>query len=204
MSAPRIVPYVFLLLLVTTAPTLAQIQPGPNLSPSGRPFLYAPAHGYIGPPEGLAIRPPWRFGPRIMAVPVLPPLPEPPQAPCIVSPYDVGLAPFLNVRASPNGWVVGQLPNGTPVFPTDEFAGNWVFIVAPVQGWVFRPYLACLPPPPPDTASLASPPMAYSEPPAVSAPPPRAAAPAPRLPGRHRPNYPCPDGCPREPDDQIK
>jgi len=35
------------------------------------------------------------------------------------------------------------LPNGIPVVLSPEAAGNWVRIVAPVNGWVFRPLLAC-------------------------------------------------------------
>src|SRR5262245_55692676 len=31
----------------------AQIQPGPNLSPQGIPFLFAPRAGYLGPPIGV-------------------------------------------------------------------------------------------------------------------------------------------------------
>ena len=204
-------------LLLLATPAVAQIQGGPNIAPNGTRFTYSPRFGYIGPPRALVPYPPpapTPYGPGSMPTifyPREPPpapmayapplLPEPP-APCIVSPYDVELAPLLNVRASPNGWIVGQLLNGTPVFPTDEFAGNWVFITAPVQGWVFRPYLACLPPPPPDTGPPGPPPARFSERPAIPAPAMRPNAPAPRLPGsRKAPNLPCPDGCPREPND---
>lgn len=201
-----------LALLAAITPAHAQIQPGPNLSPSGRPFLYAPRAGYLGPPIAVHRWPPFPFLYRSTgapSIPVLdgpyapppmayaplppPPLPEPP--PCIVDPHDVGLAPFLNVRTSPNGWIVGQLPNGTPVFPTGEFAGNWIVIAAPIPGWVFRPYLICLPPP--DTAPLAGPPVSYPRPPEPPVAQARPNARALRL----RPPLPCPDGCPREPDD---
>jgi hypothetical protein len=205
-----------LALLAVVAPAQAQIQPGPNLTASGRPYLYAPRAGYIGPPIAVHRSPPFpivysRTGAPSIPVPNLnmpppplayapaslppPPAPEPPPAPCVVA-FDPWLPPLLNVRASPNGWIVGQLPNGTPVFPIGEFAGNWAVIAAPIPGWVFRPYLACLPP---DTAPLATPPASYSGPPAIPAPAARADAPVPRTPGRRSP-VPCPAGCPREPD----
>lgn len=208
------------LALLTTA-AVAQIQPGPNLTASGRPYLYAPRAGYIGPPVAVHRSPffptiysrtgapsiPIPDGPRpppplaYAPAPLPPPLPpEPPPAPCIVA-YNTALAPLLNVRASPNGWIVGQLWDGTPVFPTGEFAGNWVVIAAPVPGWVFRPYLACLPPPPPDTGPVGAPPVSYSGPPGIHPPAAPSAAPAPRPSGRgSRQAVPCPDGCPREPD----
>lgn len=204
-------------LALLTSSAAAQIQPGPNLTASGRPYLYAPRAGYIGPPIAVHRSPPYPIvygrtgapsipipdGPRpppplaYAPAPLPPPLPpEPPPAPCVVA-YNTPLAPLLNVRASPNGWIVGQLWDGTPVLPTGEFAGNWMVIAAPIPGWVFRPYIACLPPP--DTAPLVAPPVSYSPPPAISPPPPRASAPAAYPPGRRGP--PCPNGCPREPDD---
>ena len=204
-----------LALFAVVAPAHAQIQPGPNLTASGRPYLYAPRAGYIGPPIAVHRSPPFPIvysrtgapsipipdGPRppppMAYAPAPLPPPEPPPAPCVVA-FDPWLPPLLNVRASPNGWIVGQLWNGTPVFPTGEFAGNWVVIAAPIPGWVFRPYLACLPPPPPESAPPAPPPMSYSEPPASPVPAARQNAPASRLPGRR--GVPCPDGCPREPD----
>lgn len=170
-----------LALLAALTPAHAQIQPGPNLTASGRPFLYAPRAGYSLPPHAPA--------------PLPPPLPDepPPGELCTV---DFSYPPFLNVRASPNGPVLGVLPNGAPVV-VRGLVGNWADIGI---GLVYRPYLYC--PPPPDTAPQAAPPMSYSQSPAISLPPAPAAVPASRPPGqRAPPNLPCPDGCPREPDD---
>jgi uncharacterized protein YraI len=50
----------------------------------------------------------------------------------------------LNVRASPNGKILGALNNGTSVTVTDR-RGDWVR-VAPLDGksgWVWREYLRC-------------------------------------------------------------
>lgn len=218
------IPYVLLLLVAT--PAAAQIQGGPNIAPNGTRFTFSPRFGYLGPPMAFVYGPPPPPAYRVMPIAIVPrepiappppfpfPLPLPPappllpEAPCIVDPSDIGLAPFLNVRTSPNGWIVGQLPNGTPVFPTGEAAGNWVVIAAPIPGWVFRPYLACRPPidayayQPPDTGPPGAPPMRPIERPAVQARPTPPPAPAPRARGQRRPtNFPCPAGCPREPDD---
>jgi hypothetical protein len=114
--------------LALASPAAAQIQPGPNLSPSGIPFTFAPRFGYLGPPAAFVYAPP----PRSRFMPM---------------------------------------------------------IVVP------RP----LPLPPPEAAPLASPPMRQSEAPAIQARPGRKFAPLPG--GRVRPPPPCPDGCPREPDD---
>lgn len=208
MKAQKVLASLVLLGALAT-PATAQIQPGPNLTASGRPFLYAPRAGYLGPPIAVHRWPPFPFiysrtgAPSISVLdgPYAPPMayaPAPPVAPlpsealCIVDPSDIGFAPFLNVRTSPNGWIVGQLPNGTPVFPTGEAAGNWVVIAAPIPGWVFRPYLACRPPPPVDAYAYQPPPPAYEPP----APPPA----RPKAMARPR-GVPCPDGCPRDPDD---
>jgi hypothetical protein len=95
----------------------AQIQPGPNLTPSGRPFLYAPRAGYLGPPVAVhraenapfplvyprtgGVSIPVPAGP----VPVVPPPAPPP------SPPPLAYAP--------------------PPLP-------------PPLGWVFAPYTACV------------------------------------------------------------
>lgn len=73
-------------LICTTVAAHAQLQPGPNLTPSGRPFLYAPRAGYLGPPVAVhsAARAPfplvyWRTGAvSIPARPMTPPPPPPP------------------------------------------------------------------------------------------------------------------------------
>jgi hypothetical protein len=104
------------LLGLAIAPAHAQIQPGPNLSPSGRPFLYAPRAGYLGPPiavhrsprfpiiynrtgapsipipDGPAPAPPLSYVPA----PPPPPLPEPPP-PLAAAPPPPGPPPL--------GWV---------------------------------------------------------------------------------------------------
>lgn len=56
---------------LTVAPAAAQVQPGPNLSPSGVPFTFSPRFGYLGPPAGLVPPPP---GPPPRGAP----LPAPP------------------------------------------------------------------------------------------------------------------------------
>ena len=57
----------------------------------------------------------------------------------------------LNVRALPNGAIVGTLPNGMLVSVrermTDDRGRPWVFVAAyddgrPI-GWVFREFIAC-------------------------------------------------------------
>lgn len=217
-----------LLLLACATPATAQIQPGPNIAPNGMRFTYSPRFNYLGPPAAFVYGQPTqsRAMPMIVVPRETPPPPPPPMAyapaplppplvpepppPCMVT-FDPWQPPLLNVRASPNGWIVGQLPNGTPVIPTGEIAGNWMVIAAPVPGWVFRPYIACLPPPidayayaPPDTSPLGAPPMRNSGPPGTPVPPGVRGEPAPRAPGQRQrsTNFPCPDGCPRGPDDQ--
>jgi hypothetical protein len=127
--------------------------------------------------------------------PTYAPPPPPPGEVCVVDPADVGNAPFLNVRASPNGWPVGLLPNGAPVVVTQQYAGDWVLVAAPIPGWVFRPLLACQPPAPqPADAYAYQPPVpqpsdayAYQPPPARALPRPGGRAlrtlPPPPIPG---------------------
>jgi hypothetical protein len=149
------------------------------------PPPYTTRPGFVGalplveaPPPPVAVLPP------PLPVPVLPE-PPPPEV-CIVDPRDIGLAPFLNVRASPAGWPIAMIPNWTPVVITPDLVGPWIRIVAPLDGWVFRPYLYCPPPPPP---------MAYAPPPPAppaprtdsKSPLPPPAARGPR--GRMTPNY---------------
>jgi hypothetical protein len=55
---------IVIVLLAGCLPTAAQIQPGPNLSPSGRPFLFAPRAGYLGPPAAIF---PLPYGPPPLA-----------------------------------------------------------------------------------------------------------------------------------------
>lgn len=74
---------------------------------------------------------------------------------CTVDPLDRGGAPLLNVRASPAGMPIGVLPNGFPVVIIPELVGRWVHIIDPLNGWVFRPLLACEPPAEPPAAASA-------------------------------------------------
>jgi hypothetical protein len=55
---------------------------------------------------------------------------------------------MLNVRDGPAGLPIGLLANGMQVV-IREYVGNWVHMVVPADGWIFRPLLACQPPPPP-------------------------------------------------------
>jgi hypothetical protein len=57
----------------------------------------------------------------------------------------------LNVRTSPNGPVIGTLPNGILVSVVDHTADDrgrpWVYVVTydgghPI-GWIFREFIAC-------------------------------------------------------------
>jgi hypothetical protein len=105
----------------------------------------------VGPGGEVPVDPGPNFAGPSPIAPVVPPPayappPPPPGEVCVVDPADVGNAPFLNVRASPNGWPVGLLPNGAPVVLGQQYAGDWVLIAAPIPGWVFRPLLACQPP----------------------------------------------------------
>jgi hypothetical protein len=167
MSTKAFASFVFALALASCQMPLrnaaAQIQPGPNISPNGYRFTFSPRAGYIGPPA--AIFPLFAYAP-LPAPPLI--YGPPPGEVCTVDPLDIGQAPLLNVRASPNGWPVGLLPNGTPVVLGQQYAGDWVVIVSPIAGWVFRPLLACQPPvaPPPAVARpapSASPADAYAQ-----------------------------------------
>lgn len=70
-------------LTCTTMAAHAQPQPGPNLTPNGRPFLYAPRAGYLGPPVAMhsARQAPWPLIYRrtgALSIPAGPPPPSPP------------------------------------------------------------------------------------------------------------------------------
>jgi hypothetical protein len=158
-------------LLASCSPAAAQLQAGPNISPNGIPFTFAPRFSYLGPPAAILPYgpPPLAYGP-----PGPPPVAygPPPGEVCIVDPE--GRVPgLLNVRATPNGWPIGLLGNGTPIV-IRQYAGDWVEIGI---GWVFRPLLACQPPPL-DAYALAPPPRPRqaelpSERPQAQAAPPR-------------------------------
>jgi hypothetical protein len=145
----------------TSAYGPARIPPGFRAPPVPDPYFYAraaqrgPAYG---PPPWPLPEPPLPPPPVVLETPPAPPL----GATCTVDPLDVGHAPLLNVRAAPNGWPIGVLPNGAQVVIIPELAGNWVRIIVPFEGWVFRPLLACGSPsePPPATAYAAEPPSA--------------------------------------------
>jgi hypothetical protein len=133
-----------------TGPAEAQLVPGPNISPNGYRFTFSPRAGYLGPPTPI--------------YPGMPPLYAPPPGPppmldgelCIVDP-DALVPGLLNVRLSPNGWPIGLLPNGTQIV-IREYAGDWAHVVAPIEGWVFRPLLACPQPSlPPNASAYAAP-----------------------------------------------
>jgi hypothetical protein len=119
----------------------------------------------------------------VMPPPTYAPPPPPPGEVCVVDPYDYGRAPLLNVRASPNGWPVGVLPNGAPVVLTQQYAGDWVLIAAPIPGWVFRPLLACGPPASPGDAYAYQPPVPQPSDAYAYQPPPARALPRPPIPG---------------------
>jgi hypothetical protein len=140
------------LICTITAPAHAQIQPGPNLTASGRPFLYAPRAGYLGPPIAVhsALRAPW---------PIVYPRTGAPSIPAWPAALYRGLPP-------------PPPPPPPPVVPPEPSAF--------AQGW---------------------PPVALPRGAATQAHPPRN-KPASGL--RERPPFPCPDGCPREPDDDEK
>src|SRR6516225_7564890 len=75
-------------------PAQAQIMPGPNLSPQGFPFLFAPRFGYLGPPAAIIpLRQP-AYGPPAVFLPppplaYAPALPPPPPVPIgwVYAPY---------------------------------------------------------------------------------------------------------------------
>jgi hypothetical protein len=130
-------------LLALATPALAQLQPGPNISPGGIPFTFSPRFGYLGPPQPM---PPMRPMP-MPAVESAPPVEQaPPPAPSplgwIYGPYTVCADPprcnaiavavaadGLNVRTAPNGPVIAALANGTPVIPLER-QGNWLLVAA--------------------------------------------------------------------------
>jgi hypothetical protein len=161
----------------------------------------------VGPGGEVPVDPGPRFaGPSPIAPVVPPPTYAPPAPPpgevCVVDPYDVGRAPLLNVRASPNGWPVGVLPNGAPVVLTQQYAGDWVLIAAPIPGWVFRPLLACQPPASPGDAYAYQPPVPQPSDAYAYQPPPARALPRPGGGGLLRTLPPPIPGAPfeREPD----
>jgi hypothetical protein len=130
-------------------PANAQIMPGPNLTPQGLPFLFAPRFNYLGPPAAIIPLRPLGYGPPPFAYAPPPPLayappePSPPPvplgwiwgrlAPCAAP--DCGILTVqvsvdgANVRATPGGPVIGALANGVPIVPLQKVDG-WV-LVAP-------------------------------------------------------------------------
>ena len=141
------------------APTLTEVY-GPATGPLGcrtygcpaRPFLYVPpflrAWAYaapVGPPVPL---PP----PPVTEVPPPPIVEAPPPLGWLYGPYTVCTDPprctsvvvsvgvdGLNVRAAPDGPVVGALANGVPVVPLQR-RGPWVLVapacsLAPTYTW---------------------------------------------------------------------
>lgn len=85
----RTLPFIALLLALAT-PTAAQIQPGPNISPSGIPFTYSPRFGYLGPPAAFVPGPPPAPRYRRGSMPIFPmpraEIVEPPRVALTVAP----------------------------------------------------------------------------------------------------------------------
>jgi hypothetical protein len=167
-------------LSMATTMAHAQYVGGPPWGLRLPPFAYGPPRPpiYYGPPRYFG--PPMAYAPLPVPLPV--PFPAPPLVPapetCLVDPADP-TPTMLNVRASPNGWPVGLLSNGTQVILGGEIAGNWVTIVFPVSGWVFGPLLACpslspqtqaRPPSGEPPADQYKPPVAGTRPPVPGAP----------------------------------
>jgi hypothetical protein len=96
----------FWLMLLTTE-AWGQIQPGPNLSPSGVPFTFSPRFGYLGPPAAFVPVPPpparyYRPGSMPMLAyprPHLYPRFEPPMPPAVAPPAGPPPTPRLRPPA---------------------------------------------------------------------------------------------------------
>jgi len=125
----------------------AQIQPGPNLSPQGFPFLFAPRFRYLGPPVpvtqyGPVLPPPLAYAPPPPTAGTIVPPPPPPPLGWVFTRYTVCPEPRvcpvvfvsvgadgLNVRTVPDGPPIMALVNGTPLVVLTR-AGRWT-LVAP-------------------------------------------------------------------------
>jgi hypothetical protein len=134
--------------MLSTAATAAHAQyvGGPPWGLRLPPFAYGPPLPpiYYGPPRYFG--PPMAYAPLPAPFPVPPAVPPPPET-CLVDLADP-TSTMLNVRASPNGWPIGLLSNGTQVVLEGEAVGPWVRLADPFAGaWVFRPLLACPSPP---------------------------------------------------------
>jgi hypothetical protein len=116
--------------LLVATPALAQVQPGPNISPGGVPFTFSPRFGYLGPPrpmlapveQALPPAPPplgWIYGSYTLCA-------DPPRCSAIAVSVE---ADGLNVRTAPDGPVIAALANGTPVIPLER-QGNWLLVAA--------------------------------------------------------------------------
>jgi hypothetical protein len=133
-------------LLAGCLPAAAQIQSGPNISPSGIPFTFAPRAGYLGPPAailpygpvplayGPPEPPPIAYGPPPGPPPPLgwvytrhTSCPEPRACPVV---FVSVAADGLNVRPhGPEGPPLMSLVNGTPLLVLTR-QGSWT-LVAP-------------------------------------------------------------------------
>ena len=47
----------WMVMAMLVCPAIAQIQPGPNISPNGIPFTFSPRFGYLGPPAAFVFAP---------------------------------------------------------------------------------------------------------------------------------------------------
>jgi hypothetical protein len=109
---------------------------------------------------------------------------------CAAGPAQAQIQPGPNL--SPNGFMFTFSPRAGYLGPPAA-----IFPYAPYAPPRPRVYVQA-PPPSPPPAAAAAPPVRYSEPGAIQArPEPKLAPPA----GRERPPVPCPNGCPREPDE---
>jgi len=102
-----------LILVMLGVSAYAQIVPGPNISPNGFRFTFAPRAGYLGPPAAVFPMP-WSY--QQAAVPLVPPLFTPflPPflPPALPPPPPLAYAPAVPI---PLGWIWGRYaPCGNP------------------------------------------------------------------------------------------
>jgi hypothetical protein len=139
-----------LALALLPSAALAQIQPGPNLTPNGLPFLYAPRAGYLGPPVAMhrAERAPYpviypRTGGVSIPVPAAVPVASPPPPPTArnlllhngslmeLIGLPAGMIEIRYVEPRPGLWGVGVRPG------TLLIRGQWNGAMLNAQAFVF-------------------------------------------------------------------
>ena len=91
---------VLALALALPGSALAQIQPGPNLTPNGIPYTYSPRAGAF-----FLRRPPSLFLPPLPAVLPAPPIEAAPPPPPAYAPEPPAYAPEPEAPPQPLGWV---------------------------------------------------------------------------------------------------